>query len=188
MVGANAVRPPGGPLATVHVVTQSVTMRAMNDGDAARVISLNNAHVPAVGHLDDGGLAALRAMAMLSTVVEVDGAFAGCFIVLGPGQSYASLNYRWFDQRYEDFAYLDRIVVDQAFHRRGLGRACYDYLIARVGSTPVCCEVNIRPLNQGSIDFHRALGFREVGQQDTEGGAKRVSLLWLDRSGDDGST
>ena len=41
------------------------------------------------------------------------------------------------------------------------------------------CEVNVRPRNDVSLDFHASLGFREVGQQDTDGG-KRVSLLALD--------
>ena len=39
------------------------------------------------------------------------------------------------------------------------------------------CEVNVKPRNEGSLRFHHRLGFREVGQQDTEGGAKRVSML-----------
>jgi predicted GNAT superfamily acetyltransferase len=42
------------------------------------------------------------------------------------------------------------------------------------------CEVNVRPRNDASLAFHEAIGFREVGQQDTDGGAKRVSLLALD--------
>ena len=158
----------------------------MDDTDTGRVVALNNANIPAVSHLDDAGLGELRSMASHSAVVEVDGSFAGCFIVLGPGQPYGSANYRWFDQRYTDFAYLDRIIIDHAFHRRGVGRACYEHLFAHLGNTPVGCEVNIRPLNQTSVDFHRALGFREVGQQDTEGGAKRVSLLLGGRVDGDG--
>ena len=39
------------------------------------------------------------------------------------------------------------------------------------------CEVNLRPPNPGSMAFHRAMGFDEVGTQNTEGGSKTVSLL-----------
>jgi hypothetical protein len=42
--------------------------------------------------------------------------------------------------------------------------------------------VNVRPRNDASLAFHEAIGFREVGQQDTDGGRKRVSLLALDLS------
>lgn len=167
----------GGGVATVQAVTQSVTIRAMENSDHGRVIELNNLHLPAVGLLDPTLLNELVAMAMLNAVVEVDGGFAGFFIVFGPGQAYGSANYRWFDERYDDFAYLDRIVVDPAWQRRGVGRACYEHIFDRAGDRPVCCEVNIRPLNKTSSDFHRAVGFVEVGQQDTEGGKKRVSLL-----------
>lgn len=42
------------------------------------------------------------------------------------------------------------------------------------------CEVNLRPRNDPSREFHEAIGFREVGQQDTDGGDKRVSLMALE--------
>jgi predicted GNAT superfamily acetyltransferase len=41
----------------------------------------------------------------------------------------------------------------------------------------VSCEVNVVPMNAGSLRFHMRLGFDSVGQQATEGGKKRVSLL-----------
>ena len=43
----------------------------------------------------------------------------------------------------------------------------------------LCCEVNVRPRNDTSLEFHRSIGFREVGQHDTDGGTKTVSLLEL---------
>ena len=50
------------------------------------------------------------------------------------------------------------------------------------GAWPVLlCEVNVRPRNDASLHFHHSIGFREVGQQDTDGGAKTVSLLELAR-------
>jgi predicted GNAT superfamily acetyltransferase len=71
--------------------------------------------------------------------------------------------------------------VDPAYRRYGIGRAFYAELGARLtGRYPVLlCEVNVRPRNDASLDFHRAIGFREVGQQDTDGGNKTVSLLEL---------
>ena len=37
--------------------------------------------------------------------------------------------------------------------------------------------MNVRPRNDGSLRFHQRYGFTAVGEQDTEGGAKRVTLL-----------
>ena len=63
-----------------------------------------------------------------------------------------------------------------------MGRALYAEVLDQLtGSAPVLfCEVNLRPRNDRSLAFHAAVGFREVGQQDTDGGNKRVSLLALE--------
>ena len=55
-------------------------------------------------------------------VAEVDGRFAGFCWVMRPGQSYASENYVWFSQQYDDFVYLDRIAVLPDYRRYGIGR------------------------------------------------------------------
>ena len=104
------------------------------------------------------------------------GAFAGFCLTMAPGADYESLNYQWFSSRYEEFTYLDRIVVSSASRNEGLGAALYAELELRIAGTPrwLLCEVNVKPLNEGSLRFHRRIGFTEVGQQDTEGGTKRV--------------
>jgi predicted GNAT superfamily acetyltransferase len=96
----------------------------------------------------------------------------------GPGLDYASLNYRWFGERYERFLYVDRVVVDPAGQGRGLGRSLYEAFVERAeGHTALCAEVNIRPRNDGSLAFHDAFGFAPVGEQDTEAGSKRVRMF-----------
>jgi predicted GNAT superfamily acetyltransferase len=91
------------------------------------------------------------------------------------------LNYGWFSRNYDDFVYLDRIAVDPTYRRLGIGKAFYDEVISRfTGVFPrLLCEVNVRPRNEASLLFHHSIGFREVGQQDTDGGNKTVSLLAL---------
>ncbi|MEO7372071.1 MAG: GNAT family N-acetyltransferase [Ilumatobacteraceae bacterium] len=156
-------------------------IRAMQPSDHAAALALNNGNVPALNELDAPELARLAGMAVAALAAEVDGAFAGFCIVLPPGADYDSLNYGWFSRRYNDFVYLDRIVVDPTFRRDGIGRAFYTDLVARfTGVAPVLlCEVNVRPRNEPSLLFHHSIGFREVGQQETDGGNKTVSLLAL---------
>jgi predicted GNAT superfamily acetyltransferase len=158
-----------------------VLLRPFEATDLAVALALNNANLPALNGLDAAELERLVGEALVSLTAEVDGAFAGFCIVFGPGVDYDSLNYRWFSDRYRDFAYLDRIAVDSSLRRAGVGRAFYDELRRRfTGVKPVLlCEVNIRPRNDVSLDFHRSIGFREVGQQDTDDGRKTVSLLEL---------
>jgi predicted GNAT superfamily acetyltransferase len=158
-----------------------VPVRELLQADLAAALALNNANLPALNELDEAELAELLSMSCASLAADVDGALAGFCIVLPPGVAYDSLNYRWFSGNYTDFAYLDRIAVDPNVRRSGIGRAFYDDLRVRLaGQFPVLlCEVNVRPRNDASLAFHEAIGFREVGQQDTEGGKKRVSLLEL---------
>lgn len=149
-------------------------------------MELNNANIPELNELDHAEvarLAALSAAALVAEVVGEDGQsrFAGFCLVLGPGQPYASLNYGWFSRQYSEFVYLDRIAVHSDFRRFGIGRSFYAALVEQfANSHPVLlCEVNVRPMNEPSLKFHHSIGFREVGQQDTDGGKKTVSLLEL---------
>ena len=153
--------------------------RDLTGDDHATVLALNNGAMPAVSGLDAEALVALLAECSHAVVVDAGGGIDGFFITLRPGATYASQNYRWFSERYDEFEYLDRIVVAEAARGGGVGAALYAELESRIaGEVPVLlCEVNVKPRNDGSLRFHHRIGFREVGQQDTEGGAKRVSML-----------
>jgi uncharacterized protein len=164
-----------------------VEIRPLLPGDLAEVLALNNANVPAVSGLDGPELTRLAGLTSISLVADVHGSFAGFCMVMPPGVDYASLNYGWFSRHAGDlghatFAYLDRIAVAPDARHQGVGRALYAHLVDELtGTVPVLfCEVNVRPRNDTSLAFHEAIGFREVGQQDTDGGTKRVSLLALD--------
>lgn len=154
-------------------------IRPFQPDDLPAVLALNNACVPDVNELDEQGVLRLVDMTDAALVAEVDGAFAGFCWVMGPGLAYESLNYVWFSERYDQFVYLDRIAVHPQFRRYGVGSAFYTELQRMFGATrPVLlCEVNLRPRNETSLRFHERVGFREVGQQDTDGGEKTVSLL-----------
>jgi uncharacterized protein len=164
----------------------SNTVRAVNiretiADDLPAALALNNSSVPALNEIDAAEINRLLGMAALALTAEVDGEFAGFCITFPPGVDYASLNYGWFSRNYDDFVYLDRIAVDPAYRRLGIGKGFYDHVIKRfTGVYPhLLCEVNVRPRNEASLLFHHSIGFREVGQQDTDGGNKTVSLLAL---------
>ena len=140
-----------------------------------QVLALNQASRPALGDLDMPRLRQLVDWAAVALVAEEAGRGEGFLLALGAGQPYDSPNYRWLEERFEDQLYVDRIAV--ASPNRGLGARLYQALMERAGHRTLTCEVNLRPPNEGSVRFHEREGFREVGQQDTEGGKKRVSLM-----------
>jgi uncharacterized protein len=158
-----------------------MNIRETSTNDLEAALALNNANVPELNELDLPEIGRLVSISHAALTAEVDGEFAGFCIVFAPGVDYGSLNYGWFSRNYSDFVYLDRIAVHPDFRRYGIGRAFYDELVrVFTGRFPfILCEVNVRPRNDASLRFHHSIGFREVGQQDTDGGKKTVSLLEL---------
>ena len=155
-------------------------LQAITAADIPQFLALNNLAVPHVNSHDKASLAALIDQAWFCQQARADEKMQGFLLVLMKGQPYASLNYAWFCERYDDFAYVDRIVVSAANRGQGLARALYESLFAEAraaGLVSVCCEVNLEPPNPNSLAFHQHLGFAEVGQQETDGGSKKVCLL-----------
>jgi uncharacterized protein len=148
--------------------------------DHPAMVALNREAVPAMGEVPIDFFDRLAPHATAFLVAERE-APIGFLLALPPGAPYESENYRWFSARYPDFVYVDRVAVTAAERGRGVGRSLYAALEASLGATfperPLCCEVNLRPPNPGSLAFHRRLGFRVVGEQETGGGAQRVALM-----------
>ena len=157
----------------------SINLRPATDDDFDAILTLNAAAVPHVNLIDHAELTTLARQAFHFSVATAGDRIAGFLLSLPPGADYPSLNYQWFTQRYAQFVYVDRIVVADDHHGSGIGGRLYAGLEkAMRGFAPsLTCEVNLLPANPGSLAFHDRLGFAEVGQQETEGGAKRVSLM-----------
>jgi predicted GNAT superfamily acetyltransferase len=147
-----------------------------HDYDA--VLALNDASVPHVNLIDITELQWFVDNAACAHVARIEDRLAGFLIGLRPGLAYASPNYRWFCDNYDDFAYIDRVVVSPWARRQGVADSLYETLRSSQPDAPVMtCEVNIRPSNEGSMQFHKRMGFRQVGSQEIDGGQKEVALM-----------
>lgn len=152
-------------------------IRPLTDADVDAVLRLNHESVWALSALDADKLATYRTAASHALVCEVDGAVAGFTIAFAPGAAYHSINYRWHADRFPDFIYLDRIAVDPAFRRRGVAGGLYDVVEAAAREHGrMVCEVYSDPPNVGSLAFHAARGYREVGHLLQADGQECVML------------
>lgn len=165
-------------------ITSSGTpiIREIRAGDHAVLHAINEANVPEVGSVDPERFTSLVELSAIALTVEVAGEPVGFCLVLPLGAGYDSVNYRWFDDRYDDVMYLDRVAFDARFQRRGLGTLLYDDVERRVAETGVAgltLEVNVDPPNPPSLTFHDRRGYVEVGRQDTPYGIV-VSMMRKD--------
>ena len=146
--------------------------------DFADVLQLNEDSLPHVSGIDTDEVQWFADNAAYFRVLRVDERLAGFLIGLRPGTSYASPNYRWFCDNYNDFAYVDRVAVADWARRRGIANSLYkDFAHSQSGVTVMTCEVNIRPPNASSMQFHERQGFKRIGSQVIDDGQKEVAYL-----------
>ena len=152
-------------------------LRPIADMDVPAVLELNHRHVELLSPMDAERLDRLRGWASRADVIVCDDQVAGFVLVFSPGTDYDSENYRWLAQEYgTDFDYLDRIVIDDAFRRRGLASAVYDAVEDTSSARGrLVLEVNLDPPNEASLAFHHGRGYREVHQLGATGHV--VSLM-----------
>lgn len=155
-------------------MTSPVSFRPILPSDLDRVGQINAANVPEVGDVDRGRLEFLLAESAIALVAEVDGEVVGFCMVLPPGSTYDSLNYRWFAERHPEAMYLDRVAFDASVVGRGYGTAMYAEVERIIGrdhgdADGLALEVNVDPPNEPSLGFHRKLGFVPVGRRRAKG-------------------
>ena len=140
-------------------------IRALTLDDIEAMWAINEEGLPGTGQVSHDELASLLNLASFSIGVFEDGHLLGFVICLPPATAYGSLNYAWFNQRYEAFLYVDRIAVAEAQRNKGVGSRLYEQVARHAGeqNIPVAAEVNLEPPNPGSVRFHHRFGFEEVG-------------------------
>ncbi len=143
-----------------------VRLRPLSPDDHPDVLALNEQEVHLLAPMDEARLAELHGWAHRFDVIEVDGVFGGFVVVIESGTTYDGDHYAFFTQAYEEFLYLDRVVLAAPARGRGVGHAVYDELEAearRLGRMTL--EVNVDPPNPPSLAFHARRGYVEVTRQ-----------------------
>lgn len=156
-------------------------LRDVLDADLDRVRVINERAVPHVNSISRSRFEGFIREAIYFRVALLDGELAGYLVAFAAGAGYESLNYRWFEELYDDFIYIDRIAVSETARRQRIASTLYRDLLAfaRGRTAMVTCEVNTRPANAESMAFHQSFGFEPVGTQETDGGDKTVCLMAL---------
>ncbi len=149
------------------------------ESDLDFVLSLNQESLSAVSHSDLKKMNYFLEISSYFKIFRIDDKAVGFLIGLKPGRDYKSENYIWINKRYNSFIYVDRVIIDSKYRNSGLGFYFYNHLVKsfRKEVKNILCEVNIKPYNEQSINFHKKYGFKEIGEQQTENGEKRVTYM-----------
>tara|TARA_B110001452_G_scaffold263289_1_gene264519 strand:- start:688 stop:1167 length:480 start_codon:yes stop_codon:yes gene_type:complete len=152
-------------------------IRRLEPKDVAVAWEINEQGLPGTGQVSHDEMTDLLSLSELPIGVFERDALLGFVLCLVPRTKYGSLNYAWFNQRYEEFLYVDRIAVAEKHRDRGIGTLLYQKVIAYAEqrACPVAAEVNLKPPNPGSIRFHHRHNFTEVGV--FEQGEKSVTMM-----------
>ena len=151
-------------------------IRQAQISDFPRILDINAAEEEKTSRIDLDKVTLLDRWSDYHKVAVVDDEVVGFLLAMSETSDYDGENFRWFVERYSRFLYVDRIVIDQASARCGVGSALYRDLIqfaATQGWSTLCCEINVSPPNPVSHAFHAHFGFEEVGRS-AEAGARKV--------------
>ena len=155
-------------------------VRPVEESDYDFILSVNEKNVEVLAPMDKEKLINFIEIASLFCVAVINGKRAAFLIALTEdASSYESENYCWFSKHYKHFLYVDRIVIDEQYRKKGLGRILYQKVFqhAKLHNIPVVtAEIDTIPFNEASLKFHKVMGFEEVGTQYVRGGRIQVSL------------
>jgi uncharacterized protein len=146
--------------------------------DADRILDSNNEHAVETSSLDLA--AAEHLLAMCFYAIGIGLGARGFLLALDQDAAYDNFNFQWFRSRFERFVYIDRIIIAKDARGQRFARLMYEDLFAEAkaaGHVRVVCEVNIEPPNEGSLAFHRSMGFVALADVAVKGGSKRVRYL-----------
>ena len=146
-------------------------LRVFTEGDFDEsyiddIYSINQDNVPEVGSLDSlDQQRKLLSISSYHSILLKNHELIGFAICFRESRPYWSENYKYFENKLEQFLYVDRIAIRSEYRRQGHAKRMYEdiFNFARKDNLPVTAEVNTKPANEGSIRFHEYMGFKEVG-------------------------
>ena len=150
----------------------------INNNDFKEIIALNTRFESYLSPLNNPKLLFLIKESWFAKSIRVRQNLIGFLITIPPNSVYNSINYNWFNKRYNSFIYIDRVCISNEFQRHGLGQYFYDEVKSNFKKITkrMVCEVNIFPRNKISESFHMRYGFKEVGKLKSKNSLKVVSL------------
>ena len=142
------------------------TFRECELADVFTMWEINQQGLPGTGNVTEKEICHLMEISEICIGAFKNDSLVGFVICLLPKRNYGSLNYSWFNERYDKFIYVDRVAVDTQFRDQGIGSKLYQRVIqySIENNIPITAEVSLDPPNPGSDRFHIRHSFNSVGE------------------------
>lgn len=139
-------------------------LKNCTESELEEIYALNQSLTPMLGALKDiQHLKRLINMCKCSKGLKIKGRIAAFMICFREDSEYESKNYLYFNRKYKEFLYVDRIGVSKNLENTGLGSILYKYIIENFGEDlKICAEINTKPMNKKSIIFHEKHDFKRI--------------------------
>lgn len=144
----------------------------LKDADEAilkKIFLLNESYAPFLGPLEKiDNLKRLLSMSIYSTYITINDEICGFMVCFDEKSSYESKNYEYFKKKHNKFFYVDRIGIAKSFKNKGLGTFLYKKIVDlnKNDNIKICAEVNVKPFNEESVNFHEKMGFKAVFEKE----------------------
>ena len=89
----------------------------------------------------------------------------GFMLGISTGKGGDNFGYQWFMARFDDFLFIDRVIVNHVDQRCGVATSLYDdamHWCRHHGIARIVCQIHDRPPNPAARALHHALGFQEI--------------------------
>ena len=132
-----------------------------------QIYNLNQCNTTEVGSLDSyNDLIGLLDKSSVNYFLFNGDEVIGFIVCFRENATYKSKNYKFFSSIKDQFLYIDRVVIKSSYREKGIGTNLYNFVekIAKKNDISLCCEVNTKPENIPSIQFHKKFGFEEIGK------------------------
>ena len=152
-------------------------LHELQNNDIPSIWLINQEGLPGTGKISEKEIADLLSISELALGAYEENELVGFVLCLPPKTRYGSLNYAWFNKRYEEFLYVDRIAVSENHRNCKIGTKLYKEVIshAEQNNYPIAAEVSLKPPNPDSLRFHERNGFNEIGILHHE--SKSVTMM-----------
>lgn len=89
----------------------------------------------------------------------------GFMLGISAGKGGDNFGYQWFMARFDDFLFVDRVIVNHVDRGCGVATSLYDdamHWCRQQGIARIVCQIHDRPPNPAARALHLALGFQEI--------------------------